>query len=75
MELKSGAHLFFLCDRKACGETCPNESCSHTGDIRHAKNFDSVEVNADGLVDFFEVEIAVQKNIGAKSRVVPLMKN
>lgn len=54
MEMKNGDHILFLCDRKACGETCPNESCSHTGDIRHAKNFDAVTVG--DIVDYFELE-------------------
>lgn len=31
--------IIFLCDRKACGEICPNTSCYYTTDITHAKNF------------------------------------
>lgn len=30
--------LFFLCDRKACGETCPNIDCNHTRSEEHAIN-------------------------------------
>lgn len=59
MVLKDGNHILFLCDRKACGETCPNELCSHTEDILHAKNFDFVDVNINGktaLVDYFELD-------------------
>lgn len=54
--LEDGNQLFFLCDRKACGEVCPNTYCSHTSDIHHAKNFDSVTVNPDNMVDYFEVD-------------------
>lgn len=33
--------VVYLCDRKACGEVCPNpENCSHTFNIRHAVNFE-----------------------------------
>lgn len=31
--------IVFLCDRKKCGEICPNTSCYYTTDITHAKNF------------------------------------
>lgn len=34
--------VFYICDRKACGETCPNEACNHTCDIEHAVNFSLV---------------------------------
>lgn len=50
--------VLFLCDRKACGDTCPNPDCSHTGDITHAKNFDWLRIN-EGVVDFFEMESEV----------------
>ena len=55
MKLGNDEFMFFLCDKKACGDVCPNEACSHTGDIRHAKNFDVVTVG-DSIVDYFEVE-------------------
>lgn len=55
VELKNGETVLFLCDRKACGEVCPNEACTHTGDIRHAKNFDVITLG-NGVVDHFEVE-------------------
>lgn len=29
---------FFLCDRKACGETCPNIDCNLTTSEEHAIN-------------------------------------
>ena len=55
--LENGVQIFFLCDRKACGESCPNELCSHTADIFHAANFDTLFIN-DRLADFFELESA-----------------
>lgn len=39
MQIKRGTTILFLCDRKACGEVCPFELCTHTGDISHSKNF------------------------------------
>ncbi len=59
MQLKNGNVIMFLCDRKACGGTCPNKDCSHTSDISHAKNFDFVHVS-DKLTDYFEVESDVE---------------
>lgn len=57
VRLDNGDLIFFLCDGKACGETCPRpETCSHTSDISHAKNFDFVVVNADNLTDYFELD-------------------
>jgi hypothetical protein len=53
-ELKNGNSILFLCDRKACGDVCPNANCSHTGDINHAKNFDVVKVGPK-LWDYFEL--------------------
>lgn len=28
--------ILYLCDGKACGETCPNEDCHHTHQWEHA---------------------------------------
>ena len=47
--------IMFLCDRKACGAVCPNELCSHTSDICHAKNFDFVRINEE-FGDYFELD-------------------
>ena len=33
------ARMLYLCDRKACGDVCPNPECAHTDDIRHARSF------------------------------------
>lgn len=32
----------YICDKHACG-VCPNDLCNHTSDIRHAKNFESLD--------------------------------
>ena len=58
--LEDGNPLFFLCDRKACGEVCPNKLCTHTADILHAKNFDFVNVG-NNLVDCFELDEDTRK--------------
>ena len=62
-KLEDGSYLYFLCDRKACGEQCPNEHCSHTSDIYHAANFDYIVVNDRGLTDFFELEQKTEASI------------
>jgi hypothetical protein len=46
--------VLYICDRKACGDFCPNRMCEHTTDIDHAANFDRVTVKP-GVVDYFEV--------------------
>ena len=28
--------IIYLCDRKACGEVCPNDECHHTMSLEHA---------------------------------------
>lgn len=61
--LEDGNPLFFLCDRKACGGICPDDACTHTSDIRHARNFDSVVVNADNLTDYFEIEREARESV------------
>lgn len=29
----------YRCDKKACGERCPNDFCDYTMNVRHAINF------------------------------------
>ena len=29
----------YICDRKACGDVCPNDECELTLDVRHSVNF------------------------------------
>lgn len=36
---KSHQTIYFVCDKKSCGEECKNPDCHHTSDIHHAKNF------------------------------------
>lgn len=33
------ARVLYLCDRKACGDVCPNAECSHTDNLLHARSF------------------------------------
>ena len=44
----------FGCDRRACNKC--NPVCSHTPDIRHAKNFRITHTDADGSIYFMEDE-------------------
>lgn len=43
--------VLYICDKKACGESCPNEACNHTHDIEHAVNF---SLASNGV--YFEIE-------------------
>lgn len=61
--LEDGNPLFFLCDRKACGGTCPNKHCTHTSDICHAVNFDSISVSTDNLTDYFEINREAKESV------------
>lgn len=68
MVTKDGNHILFLCDRRACGDVCPNSLCSHTGDIRHAKNFDFLTISMNGetiFVDYFELDEVADKETNA----------
>lgn len=33
--------VLYLCDKKACNGSCPNNDCHHTYDIKHAVNFET----------------------------------
>ncbi len=44
----------FECDRRACNKCSP--ACSHTPDIRHAKNFHITHTDAGGNIYFMEGE-------------------
>lgn len=33
--------MLYLCDGKACGDTCPNEDCHHTVKWEHALHKDA----------------------------------
>lgn len=53
--------ILYLCDGKACGETCPNEDCRHTMLWEHAlhKDADPNEFTVrrgrrEGKVDLWE---------------------
>lgn len=37
--------ILYECDRKACGELCPNEMCHLTAKVSHAVNFKRVDVD------------------------------
>ena len=31
--------VFYICDKRACGDVCPNGMCEYTSDVTHAVNF------------------------------------
>lgn len=47
--------VLYLCDRRACSDKCSYPVCSHTTDIRHAKNF-VLGVSVESELTFIEQE-------------------
>ncbi len=39
---KKTKKIFYICDKRACGNDCECLKCIHTSDITHAKNFKCV---------------------------------
>ena len=50
--------VFYICDKRACGDVCPNGMCEHTSDVTHAVNFMGVDGNwtQTGTTAYFEKE-------------------
>lgn len=54
---KKKISVLYFCDKKACGEDCPNPiSCDHTTDPLHAVNFEKVVSNNGELLYIIEKE-------------------
>lgn len=34
------SETLYICDRKACGDRCPNPDCRHTSNPNHARHFE-----------------------------------
>lgn len=43
--------IYYLCDRKKCGKNHNCYACNHTTDIRHAVNFDLVELPRSAFIE------------------------
>lgn len=50
--------VFYICDKHACGDVCPNDMCEHTADVTHAANFMRIDGNCvqSGNTAYFEKE-------------------
>lgn len=50
--------IFYICDKRACGDVCPNKMCEHTADVTHAVNFMEVDdkYTRSGTTAYFEKE-------------------
>ena len=49
LEVPGNNEVYFICDRKACGNECPKDwagLCNHTDRIKHAKNFEKISEGA-----------------------------
>lgn len=49
-----GKDVLYLCDKKACGEICPDSECNHTLNIEHAVNFEAVMDEETGDVLYYQ---------------------
>ena len=47
----------YICDRKACGEECPNQECKHTLDPGHAINFKPIINKKNGCIIAYEEKL------------------
>lgn len=45
MEEKKDVEILYICDRKACGDACPNPECMYTKNILHALSFRGMDLN------------------------------
>lgn len=59
-ERRKGMNVIYLCDKKECGEVCPNPECNHTTKLEHAVNFRAV-TNEDGEILYYEEKEAIEK--------------
>lgn len=50
--------IFYICDKHACGDVCPNGMCEYTSDVTHAANFTKVDGKwtQTGTPAYFEKE-------------------
>lgn len=50
--------IFYICDKRACGDVCPNIMCEHTSDVTHAVSFMEVDskYTRTGTTAYFEKE-------------------
>ena len=50
--------IFYICDKHACGDVCPNGMCEYTSDVTHAVYFTKVDGKwtQTGTTAYFEKE-------------------
>lgn len=50
--------IFYICDKHACDDVCPNNMCEYTSDVMHAVNFMEVDGKwtQTGTTAYFEKE-------------------
>ena len=52
-KLEKETNVIYLCNKKECGEVCPNPECNHTTKLEHAANFKAI-TDEDGKVLYYE---------------------
>lgn len=53
---KKAGKVLFICDKTACGESCPTPECRHTSDIHHARHFEDLSALYGDSVGYVEIE-------------------
>lgn len=56
-------NIIYLCDKKECGDICPNPECNHTTKIEHAVNLRAV-TDENGKVLYYEEKSQIPCNVG-----------
>lgn len=66
-EQRNCQKVAYVCDLKACGDTCPNDMCHHTFDILHAVNFECLNPDSDEKLYFEKENTNMIKDSGERT--------
>ena len=66
-EQRNCQKVAYVCDLKACGDTCPNDMCHHTFDILHAVNFECLDPDSDEKLYFEKENTNMIKDSGERT--------
>lgn len=66
MEDKKPFMVAYICDKKTCGDVCPNDICHHVLDITHATNFECINPDSDEKIYFEKERKEMIKDSGSR---------
>lgn len=66
MDDKKPFMVAYICDKKTCGDVCPNDMCHHVLDITHAANFECINPDSDEKIYFEKEKKEMIKDSGAR---------